>query len=76
MRVSHLAVHLEGHLAELDINPLMVGAAVRSGSEGGRRPRRASRHIALHVAESRTQKIARPNWNRQPPPSLGGANCS
>jgi acyl-CoA synthetase (NDP forming) len=24
VRVSHLAVHLEGHLAELDINPLMV----------------------------------------------------
>ena len=23
-RVSHLALHLEGHLAELDINPLMV----------------------------------------------------
>jgi succinyl-CoA synthetase beta subunit len=22
--VSHLAVHIEGHLAELDINPLMV----------------------------------------------------
>ena len=24
MRVSHLAMHLEEHLAELDINPLMV----------------------------------------------------
>ena len=24
MGVSHLAMHLEGHLAELDINPLMV----------------------------------------------------
>ena len=24
MRLSHLAIHLEGHLAELDINPLMV----------------------------------------------------
>ncbi|MGB6175673.1 MAG: hypothetical protein WBF43_04895 [Methylocella sp.] len=24
MRVSYLAVHLDGHLAELDINPLMV----------------------------------------------------
>ena len=24
MRVSHLATHIEGHLAELDINPLMV----------------------------------------------------
>jgi acetyltransferase len=24
VRVSYLAVHLEGHLAELDINPLMV----------------------------------------------------
>jgi hypothetical protein len=24
VRMSHLAMHLEGHLAELDINPLMV----------------------------------------------------
>ena len=24
MRVSHLAMHLEGHLAELDMDPLMV----------------------------------------------------
>jgi acetyltransferase len=24
VRVSHLAMHLEGHLAELDINPLIV----------------------------------------------------
>ena len=24
VRVSHLAIHLEGKLAELDINPLMV----------------------------------------------------
>ena len=24
VRVSHFAVHMEGHLAELDINPLMV----------------------------------------------------
>jgi hypothetical protein len=24
VRVSHLAMHLEGHLAELDINPLMA----------------------------------------------------
>ena len=24
LRVSHLAMHREGHLAELDINPLMV----------------------------------------------------
>src|SRR5207237_1149536 len=36
VRVSHLAMHLEGHLAELDINPLMVlpsgqgGKAVRA----------------------------------------------
>ena len=29
VRVSHLAVHLEGHLAELDINPLMVLPAGR-----------------------------------------------
>src|SRR5262249_29935843 len=29
MRVSALAVHLEGHLAELDINPLMVLPAGR-----------------------------------------------
>jgi acetyltransferase len=24
VRVSHFAIHMEGHLAELDINPLMV----------------------------------------------------
>jgi acyl-CoA synthetase (NDP forming) len=33
VRVSHLAMHLEGHLAELDINPLMVlpsGQGVRA----------------------------------------------
>jgi succinyl-CoA synthetase beta subunit len=24
VRVSYLAMHMEGHLAELDINPLMV----------------------------------------------------
>ena len=24
MRVSHLAMHIEGYLADLDINPLMV----------------------------------------------------
>jgi hypothetical protein len=24
VRVSYLAMHIEGHLAELDINPLMV----------------------------------------------------
>lgn len=24
VRVSHLAMHLDGHLEELDINPLMV----------------------------------------------------
>ena len=24
VRVSHLATHVQGHLAELDINPLMV----------------------------------------------------
>ncbi len=35
VRVSHLAMHLEGHLAELDINPLMV-LLVRSGREGSR----------------------------------------
>jgi hypothetical protein len=61
VRVSYLAMHTEGHLAELDINPLMV--TVRSGSEGGRR--RVSRHIALHVAESLTQKFARPNCRQQ-----------
>ncbi len=30
VRVSHLAMHMEGHLAELDINPLMV----RSSGQG------------------------------------------
>jgi catechol 2,3-dioxygenase-like lactoylglutathione lyase family enzyme len=32
------------------------GAAVRSGSESGRRPGRVSRHIALHVADSDRRK--------------------
>ena len=64
VRVSSLATHLEGHLAELDINPLMVLPS-RSGGEGGRRPRRVSRHITLHVAESRTQKFAEPNRRQQ-----------
>jgi ATP-grasp domain len=52
VRVSHLAMHMEGHFAELDINPLMVPP----WSEGGRCPRRVSRHIALHVAECLPQK--------------------
>ena len=33
VRVSYLAMHMEGHLAELDINPLMVlpsGQGVRA----------------------------------------------
>jgi hypothetical protein len=33
VRVSHLAMHLKGHLVELDINPLMVltrGQGVRA----------------------------------------------
>jgi acyl-CoA synthetase (NDP forming) len=33
VRVSHFAMHMEGHLAELDINPLMVlppGQAVKA----------------------------------------------
>jgi len=49
VRVSYLAMHLEGHLAELDINSA-DGAAVRPGREGGRRPRDFARHIALHAA--------------------------
>jgi hypothetical protein len=64
VRVSYLAMHLDGHLAELDINPLMVLPS-RSGSEGGRRPRHVSRHIAPHVAESLTRKFARPNCRQQ-----------
>jgi acetate---CoA ligase (ADP-forming) len=44
-RVSYLAIHPEGHLAELDINPLMV---LPSG-EGGRRLRRVSRHIMVKI---------------------------
>ena len=32
----------------------------RSGSEGGRRPRRVSRHIAPHMAESLSQKVSMP----------------
>jgi hypothetical protein len=64
VRVSHLAMHLEGHLAELDINPLMVlpsGQGVKAVDA----PRRVSQHIALHVAQSLTQKFAGPNCRRQ-----------
>jgi hypothetical protein len=50
VRVSYLVMHLEGHLANLDINPLMV--LPLGWREGGRRLRRASRRIARHVAES------------------------
>ncbi len=51
VRVSHLAMHIEGHLAELDINPLMVlpsgqGVKAVDALVG------ASRHIALHAVES------------------------
>jgi acetyltransferase len=46
VRVSHLAMHLEGDLAELDIKSA-DGAAVRSESEGDRRSRRLSRCIAV-----------------------------
>jgi hypothetical protein len=73
VRVSYLAMHLGGHLAELDINPLIVlpsGQGVK-----------VSRHIAWHVAEGRTQRFAGlilgnsgPLWNPQPPLSLGGGN--
>jgi hypothetical protein len=53
VRVSHLAMHIEGHLAELDINPLMVlpsGQGVKA-VDG---PRRVSRHIV-----SRGSKVPR-----------------
>jgi acetate---CoA ligase (ADP-forming) len=53
-RVSYLATHLEGHLAELDINPLTVlppGQGVKAADA----LRCISRYIALHVAESLTQ---------------------
>ena len=53
--MSHLAMHLEGHLAELDINPLMVlpsGQGVKAVDALVV----LSRHIALHVAECRIQK--------------------
>jgi acetyltransferase len=57
VRVSHLAMHIEGHLAELDINPLMVlpsGQGVKAADALVvlRGP------IALHVAECTTQKLA------------------
>jgi len=84
VRVSHLAMHMEGHLAELDINPLMVlprGQGVKAVDALVV----FSRHIAPRAAnyKSLTQKSARPNRrqqrparNRQPPLSLGGRNCS
>jgi hypothetical protein len=49
-RVSHLALHLEGPLAELDINPLMVLPSGQ-GSEGGR-PRRVPRHVVVRNLRS------------------------
>jgi hypothetical protein len=82
VRVSSLAMHLEEHLAELDINPQMVlppgqGVMAADALVVFRRT------LALHVAESRTQKSARPIvgssrplLNRQPPLSPGGGNCS
>jgi hypothetical protein len=50
VRMSYLATHIEGHLAELDINPLMVmpsGQGVKAV-----KPLRASRRIEPQVAES------------------------
>ena len=55
VHVPYLATHIDGHLARVG-HQSARGAAVRSGSEGGRRPRPVSRHIALHTAESLTQK--------------------
>ena len=55
VRVSYLAMHLRRTLGRVG-HQSADGAAVRSGSEGGRRPRRVSRHIALQVVESLTQK--------------------
>ena len=47
VRVSHLAMHMEGHLAELDINPLMV---LPSGQgEGFRMPVRRDLSGALRA---------------------------
>ena len=53
MRVPHLAMHLEGHLAELDINPLMVlpsGQGVKAVDALV-----VLRPVGLDVAECRTQ---------------------
>jgi acetyltransferase len=82
VRVSYLAVHLEGHLAELDINPLMVlpsGQGVKAVDALVVFPR----HLARHVAESLTPNVcglivgtSGPLWNPQPPLSLGGGNRS
>ena len=46
VHVPYLATHIDGHLARVG-HQSARGAAVRSGSEGGRRPRRVSRHRAL-----------------------------
>jgi hypothetical protein len=64
VRVSYLAMHLEGHLAELDINPLMVLPSGR-GVKAVDAIVVVSRPIAPHVPESLTQKSARPNCRRQ-----------
>jgi acetyltransferase len=50
-RVSYLARHLEGHLAEAG-HQSADGAALRSGSEGSGRPRRPSPHIVAMAAKA------------------------
>src|SRR5439155_9440851 len=61
------------------------GAAVRSGREGGRRPRRLSRHIALHAAENNRREPVSPSVTRRQlgdlpnmiqPPLLGVVNAA
>jgi hypothetical protein len=56
VRVSHHAMHLDGPLGKVG-HQSADGAAVRPGSEGGRRPRRVSRHITLHRGRKPDPKV-------------------
>jgi hypothetical protein len=70
VRVSYLAMHLEGHLAELDINPLMVLPISRARSSMA-----STRSITLPTRSPASAVHLRPphcgtlTWNWQTPGS-------